>query len=490
MEPRSAGGRSWDRLPAGGRALFALLAGVVLLPCFWQSRIQAGDLSSHIYNAWLAQLIGSGGLAGLRIAGQTTNVLFDLLLAGLFRVLGPDGAQRAAVTLAVLIFASGAFAFVSAAAGRRAWDVTPSIAILAYGWVFHMGFFNFYLSFGLCFWALAVGWRLEPRRLPLSAAILLVAYTAHALPVAWTVYLFGYLGLARQLGSGARIRLMGVALALLAAAQFPLHRLVVQWSPNQLSLATGADQAWVFDRKYSLLSVALLVLWSWQFIGRIRSRGARELVSSIPFQIAFLTVVSAWVIPTTILIPGYNHALAFITERMSLAAGVSLCAAFSAPRPRAAQTYGNVAIALLFFGFLFRDERALNRMEDRIDGLVAQLPPGSRVVSPLNDPSLRVNSLVHMIDRACLGRCFSYANYEPSTAQFRVRADPGNAYIAANYGDSWDLQNGRHVVLPGEPPLLCVALDAAGRFTVEELKAGDLCHATLWNVFQNRPSGP
>src|SRR5882762_802603 len=49
---------------------------LLLVPCFWQSRLQAGDLSSHIYNAWLAQSIESGRASGLSIAFQTTNVLF------------------------------------------------------------------------------------------------------------------------------------------------------------------------------------------------------------------------------------------------------------------------------------------------------------------------------------------------------------------------------------------------------------------------------
>ena len=234
----------WERLARRGRALFALLAAVVLLPCYWQPRIQAGDLSSHIYNAWLARLTQSGHLPGLYTAGQFTNVLFDLLLAGLVRPLGPDGAQRAAVTLAVLMFASGAFALVSALAGRRAWEITPCLGMLAYGWVFHMGFFNFYMALGLCFWALALGWRLEPRRLALAGAVLLVAYTAHALPVLWTAGVFAYYWLARKLRPGSRIYLLGTALALLGTAQFLLHRLfTVKWFPDQFFLATGADQA-------------------------------------------------------------------------------------------------------------------------------------------------------------------------------------------------------------------------------------------------------
>ena len=89
------------------------------------------------------------------MVNQTTNVLFDLLLGGLFQVFNAEFAQRIAVSLAVLTFAWGAFAFVSVVAGRRPWHLLSCIAMFAYGWVFHMGFFNFYLSLGLCFWVLS-----------------------------------------------------------------------------------------------------------------------------------------------------------------------------------------------------------------------------------------------------------------------------------------------------------------------------------------------
>ena len=198
----------------------------------------------------------------------------------------------------------------------------------------------------------------------------------------------------------------------------------------------------------------------------------------------------ACLIPNVILIPGYNHTLAFITERMSLAAGVSMCAVLGGSRPRATFRYGYIAIAALFFAFLFRDERALNRFENRIDSLTAQLPYGVRVVSPINDPSLRVNSLVHMIDRACVGRCFSVANYEPSTAQFRLRATPGNPYVAATYRDSWELQNGQHIRRDTEPPLICVALDSGNRLAAHEWKSDSQCQPILWNVLQDLPGKP
>ena len=65
---------------------------VVLIPCFWQSRIQAGDLSSHIYNAWLAQWIERGEAPGLELTHPWTNVLFDTILSTLLRAVGADAA--------------------------------------------------------------------------------------------------------------------------------------------------------------------------------------------------------------------------------------------------------------------------------------------------------------------------------------------------------------------------------------------------------------
>src|SRR5580704_7278022 len=147
------------------RWLYVLVSLLLLAPCYWQPRLQAGDLSSHIYNAWLSQLIESGQIQGLHIVAQSTNILFDLMLGGLFKLLGAGVAQRIAVSVAVLIFIWGAFAFARVVSGRTPWQIMPCIAILAYGWVFHMGFFDFYLSMGLCFWALALLWDFNGKRL-------------------------------------------------------------------------------------------------------------------------------------------------------------------------------------------------------------------------------------------------------------------------------------------------------------------------------------
>ena len=184
--------------------------------------------------------------------GQTTNILFDLMLGGLFKLLGPEAAQRISVSLAVLIFVWGAFAFV-----RRGFrpsavaDSCPSIAMLAYGWVYHMGFFNFYLSLGLCFWALALVWNPSPRRLAAAVPILGVAYPAHALPVVWAAALAVYMFLASRISPRWRAYIIaGSLLAMVIVHVAAGSLMAARWYPQQIALTTGLDQVWVFDGKY------------------------------------------------------------------------------------------------------------------------------------------------------------------------------------------------------------------------------------------------
>src|SRR5712692_7518708 len=47
-----------------------VISALLVVPCYWHRRIEAGDLASHTYNAWLAQLIGQGQAPGLYIVRQ------------------------------------------------------------------------------------------------------------------------------------------------------------------------------------------------------------------------------------------------------------------------------------------------------------------------------------------------------------------------------------------------------------------------------------
>ena len=125
------------------------ISAALLVPCFWHRRIEAGDLASHVYNAWLAQLIERGQAPGLYLARQWNNVLFDFLLLKTGNLFGLPAAQKIIVSLCVLIFFWGAFALIAAVSRRPPWFLLPALAMLAYGWTFNIGFFNYYLSLGI-----------------------------------------------------------------------------------------------------------------------------------------------------------------------------------------------------------------------------------------------------------------------------------------------------------------------------------------------------
>ena len=467
------------------RWLYALVSLLLVAPCYWQSHIQAGDLSSHIYNAWLAQSIEGGRILGLRIAAQSTNVLFDLMLYGLLNVVGPDWAQRISVSLAVLIFIWGAFAFARAVSGRVPWQILPCIAILAYGWVFRMGFFNFYLSMGLCLWALALLWEPSGRHIAAALPILAVAYLAHALPVAWVAGLAVYNGIARRFPANQRAYLFFGSIAAVVALRVAIAaKMQSVWSANQIVMTTGADQVWVFDSKYYAVMVALLFVWVVLFLNLTRGGAARQVFTGVPFQLCIVSAAAILILPNTILIPGYKHTLGFVAERMSLGVGICICAFLAGAGARSFERGAIVAVAAVFFAFLYHDERAINALEDRMERMLAVLPPGQRVISAIDDESLRIN-LAHVIDRACIGHCYSYANYEPSTAQFRVRADAPNPYVTPLYADSWLMQVGSYVVKDRDLPLYQVDLDASGQMVVKSLRAGEACGSTKWNVLGN-----
>ena len=154
-------------------APYAIVSLLIAIPCVWQPHIQAGDLSSHLYNSWLANLVSASQLPGLYLAPQFTNVLFDYLLSFLMKSGSVLVAERVAVLLAVQVFFWGCFRLASVVAGRPAWTAAPLLAIAAYGAVFRMGFFNFYLAVGISACAIALVWqnllRLRLLAIPLPA---------------------------------------------------------------------------------------------------------------------------------------------------------------------------------------------------------------------------------------------------------------------------------------------------------------------------------
>ena len=49
---------------------------------------------------------------------------------------------------------------------------------------------------------------------------------------------------------------------------------------------------------------------------------------------------------------------------------------------------------------------------------------------------------LHIVDRACLGKCLLYSNCEPATRQFRVRVREGSPIVTSNVDDNGDKEAG------------------------------------------------
>lgn len=440
--------RNWIAIPLFSTAL--------LIPCFWQSRIQSADLSSHVYNAWLASQIHRGKAPGLWISSQSSNVLFDLILEWLVVRVGLDLAQRLAVSFSVLVFGCGAIRFVFRLAGRNWWFAAPCVAMLAYGFIFQMGFFNFYLSMGLCLWYLAIVWG-SSRALrvhAMAAPLLILAWIAHPFPVVWAVATAAYVMVADRVQPRQRLLLVTIGLAALITGRYILtHRYPYTWSLDQVTFITGADQIALFGLKYVPLFAGLLLIWAFLLHHLIKRLGRAHLFSTIPFQLWLLNAAAVLLIPDRVLFPRFARPLGYIGERLSLAAGLMMCAVLAAaPITRLAKV-ALVSVTVLFFVLLYTDDLELNRMEDRLDAAVSRLPPGQRVVSGLSDQSLRSLCFYHDLDRACIGHCPSYANYEPSSQQFRVRAQPGNGIALSDSADVDAFADGRYIVQPRDLPL-------------------------------------
>jgi hypothetical protein len=435
-----------------------LVSLLVVVPCFWHRSIQAGDLGSHVYNAWLAQLIHTGKLPGLWMVPQWSNTLFDRLLYASIQAFGFSIGERLVVSLAVLIFFWGTFALASAAAGRSALMASPAIAALSYGYIFSMGFFNFYISVGLAFLMLAVIWRGRGRELLLAPPLFVLISMAHPLGVVAALGLGAYLCFTRvvrnwMLQAGYSASMVAVIFAARSYAsshyyEFP-RRVTIGWM-------MGADQWILYGHSYFYLAIAFLVAAVVIAVSSVVELGIKAFESAVVWLFLLAQVSCA-----VALLPGgyYTPAqgpMGFLPERISLFGALALCCILAIFTRRAWQSAILVLTVAGFFGLYYTDTGKLDHVEQMVEVAVKRLPPGSRIVSGRDVnaemPDARVSS-GHMLDRACIGYCFDYANYEAGSKQFRIRGGPGNGFVVDSYEDSIKLQMAMYVPTPSDPPL-------------------------------------
>ena len=439
-------------------ALIIILSALVIIPCLWHRRIEAGDLPSHVYNAWLARLLEQGRAPGLYLQWQWTNILFDLLLFHSAKLFGFVVGPVVVVAACALIFFWGVFSFITTASGRPPWLLTPLLAMLTYGYTFNMGFFNYYLSIGLASFGLALLWR--PRRWDWLAGAIIFAVTllAHPIGSLWYAATIAYVIVRRYLPGRWRFAVPAGALALFFAIHLYLSRIAkfrVNWLDQPFYFFNGADQLVLYSPQYRLIAaacVAIVLIWLANESLRWKEYSSNRSLFILS-ELYLVSFVSIALLPQDMRVSVYSAWIGLLVSRLTVLSAIFAIAALACLNPRKSIAIALSASALIFFVLLYRDTGALNTLESRAEALVANLPPDSLVIPVLKAPlGSRIPFIGHTVDRACVGHCFSYSNYEPSSGQFRLRAHPRSFVVTPFAAISEDMAAGNYVVRGSDPP--------------------------------------
>jgi hypothetical protein len=210
------------------------------------------------------------------------------------------------------------------------------------------------------------------------------------------------------------------------------------------------------------------------FLGRL-DRGS--LMEDPVVHIWGLSMLAYILLPSLIRFPNYSYPLAFMQYRVSLFIAILFCAMVAARQHGRNLALVSSLLAAVFFAMMYLDARALNHVEAELTRLVSELPPNARVASALQDSaSRRINGLVHAGSSACLGRCWDYGNYEPSSAAFRVRVSGPNGVVAGDVRTVIEIEEGQHLVTSEEAPLysVCPAKESGAQFELRRLEAGEV----------------
>ena len=469
----------------GARTVVVVVVSLmIVVPCLWHRRIEAGDLASHVYNTWLAELIEKGRSPGLYLSHQTSNVLFDLGLFYAAKLIGLAAAQKVVVSACVLIFFWGAFAFIRALTGRSPWLLTPCIAMLAYGYSFEMGFLNYYVSIGLACFSLAIFLRRRGREWMGGLLLVPIVWLAHPIGFFWLIGTVVYIGIRAKLSGWWKLVLpLSVASAILAVSWYTAYRakFLVDWDRGPFYFYNGVDQLALFGSRYFILA-GTAFLFGVSCVAMDAYAGGKDgaywKAFELPFELYAVTFCATSLLPENLRPSMYAGWIGLLGSRLTTISAILGLCVMGFLKPRKWHLAGFAACALCFFSFLYQDTTWINRLEANAEKLTSELQSGTRVLGTIWAPKgWHVSFVGHVLDRACIGRCFSYANYEPSSEEFRVRAQKGSPVATTSSDDAEDMASGEYEVdetdLPMKQVYQCDERDLT-KLCIRDLQAGEV----------------
>jgi hypothetical protein len=204
---------------------------------------------------------------------------------------------------------------------------------------------------------------------------------------------------------------------------------------------------------------------------------------ALPVELYIVTFAIVVLLPENIRTSPEVAWIGLLVSRLTTISAIFGLAVLACLKPRKWHAVGFAALAAGFFLFLRDDAVYLNQVEANAEAILSQLPYGTRVIPTLSVPEdSRIEFAGHLADRACIGHCFSYLNYEPSSTQFRVRAMPGNKFAAAPYSQVEKMVSSSYVFQPEDLPLVqlyeCNPADRT-KLCIRTVHAGDVAKPPL-----------
>jgi hypothetical protein len=355
--------------------------------------------------------------------------------------------------------------------------------MLAYGYSFSMGFMNYYLSLGLGCFGLAILWRARRFEWLAAAPLALLALLAHPIGFLWLVGTVAYTRIRTKLPGWWKLASpVAVASGFAAVYWYTSHRpsLFAEWDRGPFYLYNGADQLGLYGRRYLLLAGAAflfgLICVAVDLHARRRDSSSWKLFE-LPFELYVVAFCVTALLPENLRPSLYGGWIGLLGSRLtSISAIFGLCL-IGHLKPGKWHLAGFGVCAIVFFAFYYQDTGWLNRLEANAEKLVADLPAGTRVIVTARAPAdSRIAFIGHAVERACIGHCFSYANYEPASREFRVRVRKGSLVVTSSTDDAEDMASGEYQVDDTDLPLKqiyqCDEKDLA-KLCIRDLETGE-----------------
>ena len=368
----------------------------------WKSRLYL-DYPNHLARLWLLSMSPPDPILSSMYAPDwhlLPNLAIDAIMPPLLRALPLDVAGRLMLAVTLLLPVTGAVALHRAV--HRRWSLWPlSSCLIAYNIVFLLGFMNFLLGLGVALLTAAAWTGLRPQRPLLAMAALSAGAVAVFFCHVVSLLVLGVIVVCTQaeflltrwrrregvlraaMHDGAECAAaFAIPAYLYLASSFGTAGGTVQYQPLKVKLLELVSPVLSYDLPLDALTAVVI-------LGVVALSLWRGRSTVLPLRVAIAIAVLMLVF---IVAPYGAKGGAWLDLRFPIMAAFLLFAGL-APRalPRAFGIGAGLAISILFAVRTARVAEvwhAHNAYVDVLRGVVAKVPPGSRVIVARVDPRL------------------------------------------------------------------------------------------------------